>query len=304
LPVTIVLTGGQAADVNQAETLLDGVPFEVVIGDKGYDSQPLVDRIEAKGGEAVIPSRKTNSHQRDYDRERYKDRNLAERFWNKIADEAEDESEATEETDAQTDEAPVQEDDGEGPVCFRTLDLALAAGYVLRTKANGWKLFCERLNVPPFLVWEMHPGFDRLQLVLALADKAAFVSEGFLRWLNRVRPKREPEMTAVPLSVKGIADETKKAFRWRVQWWGAEKTGRSNVTIRSRLKKLELASASGGVLTKPPRGIDCQGMSLDEIYTRIEGAYPEGWEEYIGKIAEEIDGLSKRMGKTVIIRVS
>ena len=76
LPVTIVLTGGQAADVNQAETLLDGVPFEVVIGDKGYDSQPLVDRIEAKGGEAVIPSRKTNSHQRDYDRERYKDRNL------------------------------------------------------------------------------------------------------------------------------------------------------------------------------------------------------------------------------------
>lgn len=84
MPVTIVLTGGQAADVTQAETLLDGVPFEVVIGDKGYDSQPLVDRIEDKGGEAVIPSRKTNSHQRAYDRERYKDRNLAERFWNKI----------------------------------------------------------------------------------------------------------------------------------------------------------------------------------------------------------------------------
>ena len=84
LPVTVVLTPGQAADVTQAETLLDGVPLEVVIGDKGYDSQRLVSGIEAQGGEAVIPSRKTNAHQRDYDRERYKDRNLAERFWNKI----------------------------------------------------------------------------------------------------------------------------------------------------------------------------------------------------------------------------
>ena len=84
LPVKIVLTPGQGADVTQAETLLKGVPFEVVIADKGYDSQPLVDRIEGQGGEAVIPSRKRNSRQRTYDRERYKDRNLAERFWNKI----------------------------------------------------------------------------------------------------------------------------------------------------------------------------------------------------------------------------
>jgi transposase len=84
LPVTIVLTPGQAADVTQAETLLDGLPFEVVIGDKGYDSQAVVDLIEAKGGEAVIPSLKNRAQQRDYDRERYKDRNLAERFWNKI----------------------------------------------------------------------------------------------------------------------------------------------------------------------------------------------------------------------------
>jgi transposase len=82
--VTIVLTPGQAADVTQAETLLDGLPFEVVIGDKGYDSQAVVDLIEAKGGEAVIPSLKNRAQQRDYDRERYKDRNLAERFWNKI----------------------------------------------------------------------------------------------------------------------------------------------------------------------------------------------------------------------------
>jgi transposase len=78
------LTPGQAADVTHAQTLIEEMPFEVVIGDKGYDSQALVNVIEAKGGEAVIPSLKNRAVQRDYDRERYKDRNLAERFWNKV----------------------------------------------------------------------------------------------------------------------------------------------------------------------------------------------------------------------------
>jgi hypothetical protein len=136
-------------------------------------------------------------------------------------EEQEEESDdAAEETDPQADEGPAQDDESEMPAWLRTLDIALAAGYVLRTKANGWKLFCERLNVPPFLLWEIHPGFDRLQRVLALAEKAAFVPEGFLRWLNRIRPKGEPELPAVPLTVEGVADETEKVFRWRVQWWG------------------------------------------------------------------------------------
>ncbi len=84
LPAQLVLTPGQAADVTQAETLLPDVPFEVVIADKGYDSQALVDRIAARGAEAVIPSRENRAQPRAYDRERYRDRNLAERFWNKI----------------------------------------------------------------------------------------------------------------------------------------------------------------------------------------------------------------------------
>jgi transposase len=84
LPVRLQLTPGQAADVSHAETLLQEVPFEVVIGDKGYDSVKRVDSIEARGGEAVIPSRKNSTEPREYDRERYKDRNLVERFWNKI----------------------------------------------------------------------------------------------------------------------------------------------------------------------------------------------------------------------------
>jgi len=56
----------------------------VVIGDKGYDSKAVVAAIEAKGGEAVIPTQKNRKVQRVIDRDRYKDRNLVERFWARV----------------------------------------------------------------------------------------------------------------------------------------------------------------------------------------------------------------------------
>jgi hypothetical protein len=102
----------------------------------------------------------------------------------------------------------------------RLLDLALAAGYVLRTKTEGWKQFCERLSVPPFNDLEEFPGFDRLQRSLALAEKAAFEPEGFLRWLNRIRPKDEPEAKKASLTVEGVAKASAEMFRSRVAWWG------------------------------------------------------------------------------------
>lgn len=74
---------GQAADTSQAEALIEGLPIEAVIADKGYDSRAVVEAIEARGAEAVIPSLKNRAEQRDHDRERYKDRNLGERFWSR-----------------------------------------------------------------------------------------------------------------------------------------------------------------------------------------------------------------------------
>ena len=81
LPVELILTPGQASDMSQAQALIEGSPVEVVVADRGYDSRAVVAAIEAKGAEAVIPSLKNRAEQRDYDRDRYKDRNLAERFW-------------------------------------------------------------------------------------------------------------------------------------------------------------------------------------------------------------------------------
>ena len=84
LPVKVVLTAGQASDVAQAGGLIEGVEAEVVIGDKGYDSDALVQAIEAKGAQAVIPPRSNRKVRRPYDAERYRDRNLVERFFNEV----------------------------------------------------------------------------------------------------------------------------------------------------------------------------------------------------------------------------
>jgi len=69
--------------MTHAAVLIEGLPIEVVIADKGYDSRAVVEAIEARGAEAVIPSLKNRAEPREYDRERYKDRNLAERFWSR-----------------------------------------------------------------------------------------------------------------------------------------------------------------------------------------------------------------------------
>lgn len=56
------LSAGQAADVTEAEPLLDGVAAKTVAADKAYDSQALIDTITASGAQAVIPhARQPNS---------------------------------------------------------------------------------------------------------------------------------------------------------------------------------------------------------------------------------------------------
>ena len=84
LPVKLILTAGQAADVSQAKSLIEGVPFEIVIADKGYDSKEVVTAVEDKGGEAVVPSRSNAKSPREIDFVQYKERNLVERFWSKV----------------------------------------------------------------------------------------------------------------------------------------------------------------------------------------------------------------------------
>jgi transposase len=69
--------------MTEAETLLKGVAAEHVIADKGYDSDALRQTIRSQGGRPVIPSRQGHRYRR-HDAERYKLRNVVERFINRL----------------------------------------------------------------------------------------------------------------------------------------------------------------------------------------------------------------------------
>jgi putative transposase len=83
-PVRFILTPGQFNDILQAEDLISGLSFDKLLADKGYDSDRFRARIANAGAEAVIQSTRSRSQAIPYDRHLYEERNLVERFFNKI----------------------------------------------------------------------------------------------------------------------------------------------------------------------------------------------------------------------------
>jgi len=83
-PLRLLLSAGQVADIEQACTLIEGIGAAAVIADKGYDSDALVQSIQAAGAISVIPPRSHRKQLRHFDSHQYKDRNLIERFFNRL----------------------------------------------------------------------------------------------------------------------------------------------------------------------------------------------------------------------------
>lgn len=83
-PVRLIGSPGQRNDIAFAQELIEGFAAEATIADKGYDADPLCDRIAQTGGEAVIPPKRNRTFKRPYDAELYKERNIIERFFNKL----------------------------------------------------------------------------------------------------------------------------------------------------------------------------------------------------------------------------
>ena len=69
------------ATINEIVTL--GRPRRI-IGDRAYDSDPVLEQARQQKMEAVIPSRKCRRHQREYDAHVYKERHLVECFFAKL----------------------------------------------------------------------------------------------------------------------------------------------------------------------------------------------------------------------------
>jgi transposase len=83
-PVALSLTPGQAHDITQALPLLERVEPAAFLGDKGYDSDALIEKLEERGITPVIPSKANRKELRKTDFALYRERNLVERFFCKI----------------------------------------------------------------------------------------------------------------------------------------------------------------------------------------------------------------------------
>ena len=85
MPVRIVLSQGQSSDKTIAPTLIEGLkPDRDLVADRGYDARAIIDLVEARGGRAHIPTSRDRKVQRSVDHFIYRQRNLIERFFNKL----------------------------------------------------------------------------------------------------------------------------------------------------------------------------------------------------------------------------
>jgi transposase len=83
-PLRSSLSGGQAHDITQAQTLTTQVEPAALLGDKGYDRDGFIDSLKKRAIKPVIPPKANRKVKHDCDFALYCERNLIERFFNTI----------------------------------------------------------------------------------------------------------------------------------------------------------------------------------------------------------------------------
>ncbi len=85
LPVRFVLTPGQASDKAAVPALIEGLrPARDVVADRGYDARAILELLVGHGSRPHIPTQRDRKVQRSVDPAIYRQRNLVERFFNKL----------------------------------------------------------------------------------------------------------------------------------------------------------------------------------------------------------------------------
>lgn len=85
LPVRLILTAGQVHDTRSVPALLSDLTAGAkVVGDRAYDSDAILALVARAHAAAHIPTPSYRKHQRSIDPAIYRQRNLIERFFNKL----------------------------------------------------------------------------------------------------------------------------------------------------------------------------------------------------------------------------
>ena len=83
-PVNLMLTPGQDHDLTCALPLLENADPGALLGDKAYDADALIGTLDQRAILPVIPPKSNRKVKRECDFVLYCERNLIERFFNKI----------------------------------------------------------------------------------------------------------------------------------------------------------------------------------------------------------------------------
>jgi transposase len=85
LPILLKLTAGQAHDGRSAVDMLDRLgPGQILLADRGYDSDALRARLERQGAWGNIKPMPNRVNVPSFSAHLYRFRNLVERFFNKL----------------------------------------------------------------------------------------------------------------------------------------------------------------------------------------------------------------------------
>ena len=84
LPVRLLISPANDGDITHAPEMIEGLPAEAIVADKGYDSDEFVDQIHRQGATACVPPRSNRLNPRKYSKASYKKRHLVENFFEKI----------------------------------------------------------------------------------------------------------------------------------------------------------------------------------------------------------------------------
>ena len=85
MPIKFVITPGNTHDIQAAAELLTDIrKGQMVLGDKAYDANWLRDYVSDRGGWANVPPKSLRKSPICFSPWLYKQRNLVERFFNKL----------------------------------------------------------------------------------------------------------------------------------------------------------------------------------------------------------------------------
>ena len=84
MPIRLFVTAGTVADCKLGKELIANIQAQVLLADKGYDTNAIIQAALEAGMQVVIPPKSNRKDQREYDKYLYKLRHLVENAFLKL----------------------------------------------------------------------------------------------------------------------------------------------------------------------------------------------------------------------------